>query len=124
MENDAQDVSRRRFLQRLSVIGVAGAGGGVLLSACGGGSEQEGEAQASAEINPCDDLSDLSDAEQEQRQQMVETLDYVDETPNEEQYCANCALYTEPAEDEECGGCQLFPGPVYPEGYCTSWAPA
>ena len=22
------------------------------------------------------------------------------------------------------GGCQLFPGPVYPNGYCTSWAPA
>jgi len=36
MGND-QDVSRRDFLQRLSVFGIAGLGAGSVLTACGGG---------------------------------------------------------------------------------------
>lgn len=113
MEGNGQHVSRRYFLQRLCAIGLAG-GGSVLLSACGGG-----DAGAA-----CDDLSDLTDAQKEQRQQMVESLSYVEETPSENQYCANCSLYTQPEDGEQCGGCQLLPGPVHPNGYCTSWAPA
>ncbi len=133
MEHDKQDVSRRDFLQRLSAIGLAGVGGGVLLSACGGGSEQEGEAEAASQQSEsatadagfsCDDLSGLSDAQQEQRRQMTEALNYVEQTPNVGQNCANCALYRQPAGGEPCGGCQLFPGPVHPDGYCNSWAPA
>lgn len=124
MGRNKNDVTRRDFLQRLSAIGVAGIGGGALLSACGGDAEQ-GE---TADADSCDDLSELSDDEREQREQMVETLSYVDETPNEDQYCANCALYIEPEDEEttgdQCGGCDLFPGPVHPDGYCTSWAPA
>ncbi len=138
MKHDEHDVSRRSFLQRLSIIGVAGVGGSTLLSACGG-SEDGGEsggaqsqtsdegAAATADLN-CDDLSALSDAQMQQRQSMVESLNYVAETPNPEQNCANCALYQQPEAEETtdnaCGGCQLFPGPVYPNGYCTSWAPA
>ena len=38
MAND-QNVSRRDFLQRLSVFGIAGAGAGSLLTACGGGGD-------------------------------------------------------------------------------------
>lgn len=132
------DVSRRSFLQRISIIGVAGVGGSTLLSACGGGSEgqeggseqaqtSEGGGQAAADLD-CDDLSALSDAQMQQRSQMAESLNYVAETPNPEQNCANCALYQQPdaeeTTDNACGGCQLFPGPVYPNGYCTSWAPA
>lgn len=37
MSNE-QNVSRRDFLQRLSVVGIAGLGAGSLVSACGGGS--------------------------------------------------------------------------------------
>jgi hypothetical protein len=140
MRHDEHDVSRRNFLQRLGLIGVAGVGGSTLLSACGGGSDGDGEAgggaesqtggaggQATADLD-CDDLSALSDAQMQQRQQMAESLNYVAETPNPEQNCANCALYEQPEAEETtdnaCGGCQLFPGPVYPNGYCTSWAPA
>ena len=138
MGQNEHDVSRRDFLQRLSIVGVAGIGGSTLLSACGGGSDGESGGgaeeqtsaaggQATADLD-CDDLSALSDAQMQQRNQMAESLNYVAETPNPEQNCANCALYQQP-EDEEttdnaCGGCQLFPGPVYPNGYCTSWAPA
>ena len=139
MKHDEHDVSRRSFLQRLSIIGVAGVGGSTLLSACGGseasggsgsGSESQtsgGGGTATADLN-CDDLSALSDAQMQQRSQMAESLNYVAETPNPEQNCANCALYQQPdaeeTTDNACGGCQLFPGPVYPNGYCTSWAPA
>lgn len=109
-------------------MGIAGVGGGVLISACGSEAEgQDGEATADAGAS-CSDLSGLSEAQRQQRQQMTETLNYVEETPNEEQYCSNCALYTPPEQaettEEQCGGCQLFPGPVSPNGYCTSWAPA
>lgn len=45
---DEKDVSRRDFLQRLSVVGVAGLGAGSLLSACGGGSSNgDGEGSSS-----------------------------------------------------------------------------
>jgi len=147
MGQNEHDVSRRDFLQRLSIVGAAGIGGSTLLSACGGGSDGEsgGSAegqtsgggaegqtsaaggQATADLD-CDDLSALSDAQVQQRNQMAESLNYVAETPNPEQNCANCALYEQPEAEETtdnaCGGCQLFPGPVYPNGYCTSWAPA
>lgn len=131
MKHDEHDVSRRSFLQRLSIIGVAGVGGSTLLSACGGGSDEEGSSgqgtQASADL-ACDDLSALSEAQQQQRAQMVESLSYIEETENPDQRCDNCALYEQPEQeettDDACGGCQLFPGPVYPGGYCTSWAPA
>lgn len=138
MGHNEHDVSRRNFIQRISILGAAGIGGSTLLSACGGGSEgqeggseqgqtSEGGGQATADLN-CDDLSALSDAQMQQRSQMAESLNYVAETPNPEQNCANCALYQQPEAEETtdnaCGGCQLFPGPVYPNGYCTSWAPA
>jgi len=43
-----QNVSRRDFLQRLSVVGIAGAGAGSLLSACGGSGDESSSSSASA----------------------------------------------------------------------------
>ncbi|MEF8865647.1 MAG: plastocyanin/azurin family copper-binding protein [Salinibacter sp.] len=44
-----QDVSRRDFLQRLSMVGFAGLGVGSLVSACGGGSgDADGSSSGSA----------------------------------------------------------------------------
>lgn len=43
------DVSRRDFLQRLSVFGLAGLGAGSVLTACGGSSDGEGSGSASSE---------------------------------------------------------------------------
>ncbi|MFO8099748.1 MAG: high-potential iron-sulfur protein [Salinibacter sp.] len=125
-----ENVTRRRFLQSLGVVGAVGASGS-LLSACGGGGdsggdESGGDAESSSETasGDCTDLSMLSDSEKEQRSSQVEALEYVEETPNEEENCANCSLYQEDKYDNGCGGCQLFPGPVTENGYCTSWAPA
>lgn len=101
-------LSRRRFLQSLGVAGLAGASGS-LLAACGG------------PTGPCAELTDLSEQEKEQRQQMVNSLNYVHESPNENQRCDNCQLFLSEEYGEGCGGCQLFPGPVHAGGYCDSW---
>ena len=47
MAND-QNVSRRDFLQRLSVVGIAGVGAGSLLTACGGGGDGNGSSDGSS----------------------------------------------------------------------------
>ena len=134
--NDNDRVSRRRFLQSVGIAGVVGAGSS-LLAACGGGSSDSkssgssggggesssggGTKTASAD---CSDVSDLSDAKKKQREQMINSLQYVEESPNAEKNCANCSLYIEGDYGEGCGGCQLFPGAVNANGYCNSWAPA
>lgn len=126
MTSDTEDrVSRRRFLQSIGIAGVVGASGS-LLAACGGSDDSNGEnnGTASKPAAECSDMSELSEQEKKQRDQMVTSLEYVDETPQEDKYCANCQLYIEGEYGEGCGGCQLFPGPVAAKGYCNSWAPA
>lgn len=133
MSTESNDrVSRRRFLQSVGIAGVVGASS-TLLAACGGSddsgdsssgsSSSSGSGSASASGN-CSDLSGLSDAEKQQRSQMVKSLQYVEETPQDDKNCANCQLYIQSEYGEGCGGCQLFPGPVAANGYCNSWAPA
>lgn len=120
---DQNHVSRRRFLHSLGIAGVVGASGS-LLAACGGGdgsSNGSGASSASASSN-CTDLSGLSDQEKKRRKQMVKSLQYVEDSPNEKKYCSNCQLYVESDYGEGCGGCTLFPGPVNADGYCNSWA--
>lgn len=122
MSNDEQDrMSRRRFLHSLGLVGVAGASGS-LLAACGG--SDDSSQQTADASGACADLSPLSDQEMQQREQMVGSLNYVHESPQDEQFCSNCQLYLQEEYGEGCGGCQLFPGPVHAEGYCNSWAPA
>lgn len=43
-----QNVSRRDFLQRLSVVGIAGVGAGSLLTACGGGGDSDESSSSSS----------------------------------------------------------------------------
>lgn len=47
MAND-QNVSRRDFLQRLSIVGIAGVGAGSFLTACGGGGDGDDSSSASS----------------------------------------------------------------------------
>lgn len=117
-----QKTSRREFLQKLTVLGTAGVVTPMVVSACGGGGggEQtgtEGDTAADAAGFSCTDTSGLS----EQELQMRQNAEYVDATPNPEQYCANCQLFEEPTGGEQCGGCQVIQGPIHPEGYCTLW---
>lgn len=133
MSTESNDrVSRRRFLQSVGIAGVVGASS-TLLAACGGSddsgadsgtSESGGSSGTASASGDCSDLSSLSDAEKKQRSQMVKSLQYVEETPQDNKNCANCQLYIQSEYGEGCGGCQLFPGPVTANGYCNSWAPA
>lgn len=118
-----KDISRRVFIQRLSLFGASGA----LLAACGGG-EQQSDTPAETMETPaetgmadesfsCTDTSGLTEPEIAMRNQ----LQYVDESPEEGKTCANCALY-QPAAEGQCGACTVVKGPIHPNGYCTSWA--
>lgn len=122
-DDESNDLSRRRFLQSLSVVGVAGASGS-LLAACGGSSDSGNGSTSEAPTGPCAELTDLSKQEKQQRQKMVKSLNYVRQSPNDSQRCDNCQLYLSEEYGDSCGGCQLFPGPVYPGGYCDSWVKA
>ena len=124
---DETHVSRRNFIQRLSLLGSAGA----FLAACGGDEAQSttdpaaapGDAATStAAADPCDDLSALSEADRQQAVQMRQTLGYVSETPDEDKRCDNCQFWQVPEGTAPCGGCQLIKGPIHPAGYCNSWA--
>lgn len=54
----------------------------------------------------------------------AKALQYVAESENPEQNCANCALYTG-AEGDAQGGCPLFPGQaVTAAGWCSAYVPA
>jgi hypothetical protein len=55
---------------------------------------------------------------------MVNSLNYVEESPEPEKNCGNCQLYQQEKYGSGCGGCQLFPGPVAEKGYCDSWQKA
>jgi hypothetical protein len=53
---------------------------------------------------------------------LVSALQYVHESPNAEERCDNCQLYT--AQGDGLGKCQLFAtgGLVKEAGWCASWA--
>lgn len=126
---NSSTVSRRRFLQKIGALGLLGAGAGTLLSACGGSDNGSSSSSASDATTSsagslrCDDVSDLTASEVERRNAQITALNYVEETPKPEENCANCLFYQAPTGGSECGGCQLFPGPVHPNGYCTTWQP-
>lgn len=128
MSDDQKNTSRRDFLQKLTALGTAGVITPVVLSACGGGGGGESGAAESAAEAPagggmgesgfsCTDTSGLTDAQVQQRG----AVNYVDATPNPEQLCSNCQLYTQPEGGAQCGGCQVVPGPIHPDGYCDLW---
>ena len=51
----------------------------------------------------------------------AKALSYVHESPNPDNVCANCQLYTG-AADSEWGPCAIFPGKqVAAGGWCSAW---
>ncbi len=104
-------LSRKAFLGKLSMLGLAGAGAGVFLKGCGNGEE--------AVDDPCADLSGLSESDI----QLRETLEYTAETPIPDERCDNCEYWVADEHGPQCGGCTLFAGPVHPAGWCNSWVP-
>ncbi len=114
-------ISRRDFIERVGLLGLAGVGASTLLAACGGGDEAgtEGAGQTAGgggELS-CMDTSGLTESEVQMREQ----LQYTDDSMTDGQYCNNCQFWQPAATAGECGGCQILKGPVHPEGWCTSW---
>lgn len=124
MRNEQQNTSRRAFIQKLTALGTAGVLTPVVLSACGGGDGADtagttAEGGGTADFS-CTDTSGLTDAQIQQR----ENTNYVDDSPNPDQVCGNCQLFTQPEAGAQCGGCQVVPGPIHPQGYCDLWVAA
>lgn len=126
---DNKDITRRDFIQRLTLFGAAGIGAGSLLAACGGGEQpaatpSETPAAAPPAAPPmaegftCTDTSGLTEQELAART----TLKYVDKSTMEGKQCDNCALYVAAAAAGQCGTCQTIKGPIHPMGYCDIWA--
>jgi hypothetical protein len=112
MPDTSDPPSRRRFLKTIGA--VAGLGASPLLAGCGGGEN----GQTSLD---CTDVSGLSAAKKKRRTQMRKSLNYQSDSPKKNKTCSNCNLWQKPKSGEQCGGCQLIPGPINPNGYCTSW---
>ena len=120
-------LSRRNFLQRVSLMG----GVGVVLAGCGGSSddsmpaeevmpvEEAGEGASMAEEGfSCMDTSGMAEADITMRNM----LQYTDVSETEGQDCKNCQLYVMPVEGQNCGTCTTVKGPIHPGGWCTIWA--
>ncbi len=118
---NTKDISRRGFIQRLSLFGAAGVGAS-MLAACGGEKQADPDPPAEppvAEGFTCTDTEGLTEAELTMRN---ETFMYVDTSTEEGKTCDNCALYVAAAEGQQCGTCTIIKGPIHPDGYSTSWA--
>ena len=115
---ESEKYSRRNFIRK-----YAGAmtlmSGGLLGVSCSQKKSEDEKSSSDGAVASCDDLSGLSESDIALRQK----LGYVNESPIEESRCNNCNLYLPPGEGKKCGGCMLFKGPVFPEAYCTYWAP-
>lgn len=105
-------LTRRELFRRSAVLGAVAAGGGSLLAACGDdGNGGEGELT-------CTDTSGLKQAQIQTRK----SLKYTDTSTKKDQNCANCNFYKAPQQKGGCGTCTVVPGPIHPEGWCSSWA--
>lgn len=107
--------SRRKFIH--TCLGLVSAG--FAMSSCGTKDRQVENTEDSFPGNPCEDMQGLNHEDLAKREQ----LGYEKTSPIPESRCDNCQLYIPPKEQVACGGCMLFKGPVYPEAYCTYWAP-
>ena len=112
-------LTRRNFIQRLTVVGAATIGASYLV-ACGGESGESGEAGEAGEAMAldCSDVSSLSADQQATRT----ALQYVEASDVEGQNCTNCQQYQVPATEGGCGTCLVVPGTINPNGHCSSWA--
>lgn len=128
------EISRKEFLKRISMVGAIGIGSTTLLEACSGGSKQKtsasqsnnmGSSSSKSEMassgsttaDPCADISNLTASQKKMR----ETLKYTGHSPYPKKLCSNCQFFTAPASGKKCGSCSIVAGPINPDGHCTSW---
>ncbi len=108
-------ITRKEFLKKLGLIGVAAFGGSTLLTACSKGGEQSG---GGAAADPCADISGLSDADKQTRTQ----FQYATTSADPNKTCDKCALWQGVTGSGPCGACQVVKGPIAVLGTCTAFA--
>ncbi len=119
--------SRRTFLKQAVAIGAAGLIVPGLLTAC---SNENAAERIETETGPtdktspgaaasgnCEGSADLPAGDIAARQ----AVNYVDESPQADKFCANCQFFKQPTAGAACGGCEIVKGPIAPEGYCNAW---
>jgi len=112
------EYSRRTFIRNCAASGMVALGIQAITS-CGKSNDNSEKSADAKSPASCDDLSGVSETDLANRKK----LGYVEKSPLADNQCQNCNLYLPPKEGEKCGGCMLFKGPVFPEAYCTYWAP-
>ncbi len=145
-----EKLNRRQFFQRAAVMGAVVVGAGSVLAACkkqgGGGGQQTGGTQPSGEQGgakpsggaqkagggeqaggggaqkaggglDCTDTSGLKP----QQVGVRKSLKYVDKSTKPNAQCSGCRFFQAPAKAGTCGSCQVVPGPINPNGWCTSY---
>jgi hypothetical protein len=129
-----EKLNRFEFIRKLGVLGL-GAGGAIILTACGGGSSEAEEADGASSEKPQSLYSkekkevvkaDCSSYNAELSQSDIElrnTLKYEEESSEPGKNCVNCMFFVPDKFEGDCGGCQLFTkGAVNPQGMCQSWS--
>ncbi len=121
-----QEISRKEFFKRLSILGISAVSVSTFLEACGGNKNQphdqgqqqtEKQSPTNSQPDPCSDVSSLTEAQLKNR----ETLEYVGHSPFTDKFCANCSFFIIPENNGPCGKCQVVKGPINPMGHCTAW---
>lgn len=114
-------LTRKEFLERISMVFVGIFGATTLLSSCSKKEETPAETpqmtQTPKQADPCSDLSGLTQDEINIRT----TFQYVPHSTMPDKDCANCNFWIAPEEGKPCGACQIIKGPINPKGYCTQW---
>jgi len=99
-------IGRREILRRTGVGVALVAGASLGTIGCGGGLD-------------CNDTSGLSPEDVRRRTDAT----YVERSTRGNRKCRNCSVFSSAGADA-CGTCTLVPGPINPNGYCSSWSAA
>jgi hypothetical protein len=120
--------SRRLFLKQIVAIGAAGLTVSGLLTSCSNENAAErGETETGSldRTSPgatasgtCKESADLPAADRAARQ----AVNYEEESPHADKFCANCRFFKQPVTGAACGGCEIVKAPIAREGYCNAWA--
>lgn len=132
-------MNRKSFIKKAGVLSLTAVSGAALLASCGGSSSEsdnstvenatdpapssespavEAPSQTQASVDCSEYNQELTEADLNMRQ----NLEYVEESPKEDQLCNNCRFWLPDKFEGSCGGCQLLAnGAVNPQGWCRSW---
>lgn len=131
-----EEMTRKEFFKRLTLLSTSVSGSVLFLSACGSPGRKRTdhleEMPDSARYNSsemtninetrpeaCNNITELTANQKSVRSAQQFTVN----TPFKKRYCSNCLYFKAPdsRSGSPCGSCTIVPGPIDPGGYCKSW---